>query len=338
MGVFAKLRANVYALLCTCRVVGAMPAHIPPRATFSLVAGSHTHYFAAESQRDAELWVSLIRETWLHCFRHTARSTGGSAGTMTAAAAGVAVSQKLMAENALLRESLQELNQQVTQANGEYWRYAMVLLTHSCRAWPQQCCPCYTASYAVSLTLSVCLPAQLCRKWVEEKAKNSVLESKLVNTATYELVVKTGTAKGAGTDARVYVELYGPDAMAPGAPYRSCSPVTAAPACAGGTGSSSSEGPGLSGCLTSTADASGEIRLFDASSTVKPFQRGATDSFTVACYNVGLPVRLRVWHDNTGRYPDWFLLDVKVRKQGTTDWVNFPCNRCAQALRPLGFG
>lgn len=42
---------------------------------------------------------------------------------MTVTAAGVAVSQKLMAENALLRESIQELNQQVTQANGEYWRW-----------------------------------------------------------------------------------------------------------------------------------------------------------------------------------------------------------------------
>jgi hypothetical protein len=86
------------------------------------VSGSHTHYFAAESQRDAELWVTLIRETWLHCFSHTARCTDGSGGALTAAAAGVAVSQKLMAENALLRDSIQSLNQQVTQANGEYWR------------------------------------------------------------------------------------------------------------------------------------------------------------------------------------------------------------------------
>jgi hypothetical protein len=105
-----------------CRVVSGKPSHIPPNSTFSLVAGSHTHYFAAESQREAELWVSLIRETWLHCYSHTARCTGGRGGTMTASAAGVAVSQKLMAENALLHESLQDLKQQVTQANGEYWR------------------------------------------------------------------------------------------------------------------------------------------------------------------------------------------------------------------------
>lgn len=98
------------------------PAQIPANATFSLVTGSHTHYFAAESQYDAKLWVTSIREMWLHCFRHTARCTGGSTASMTTAASGVVVSQKLLAENAMLRESLQELNQQVTQANGEYWR------------------------------------------------------------------------------------------------------------------------------------------------------------------------------------------------------------------------
>jgi hypothetical protein len=170
------------------------------------------------------------------------------------------------------------------------------------------------------------------RKWVEEKARNSVLESKLVNTATYELVVRTGIVKGAATDARVYIELYGPDAMTPGAllgPNRPASPATAA---VGAACSSSSPGasPGAgSSCLTATADSSGEVRLFDADSTVKPFQRGATDSFTVACYNVGLPARLKVWHDNTGRYPDWFLTDIRVRKKGARDWVTFPCNRYA---------
>lgn len=168
---------------------------------------------------------------------------------------------------------------------------------------------------------------------MEEKAKNTVLESKMVNTAAYEVVVRTGDAKGTATDARVYLELYGPDAPGPSAGNRPSSPVTAAAVCAGsGSGSGS---PSLSGCLISTSDASGEIRLFDADSTVKPFQRGATDSFTVACYNVGMPVRLKVWHDNTGRYPDWFLVDIKVRKQGTRDWVSFPCNRCAREVSLL---
>lgn len=175
------------------------------------------------------------------------------------------------------------------------------------------------------------------RKWVEEKARNSVLESKLVNSATYKLVVRTGNIKGAATDARVYVELYGPDALlTPGAGLlggaaansnRPASPVVPA----GAAQQLACGSPGGSGsCLTATADSSGEVRLFDGDSTVKPFQRGATDSFTIACYNVGLPARLKVWHDNTGRYPDWFLLDIKVRKQEARDWVNFPCNRCVR--------
>lgn len=56
---------------------------------------------------------------------------------MTASAAGVAVSQKLMAENALLHESLQDLKQQVTQANGEYWRSVGLGLAVACNC----CCP-----------------------------------------------------------------------------------------------------------------------------------------------------------------------------------------------------
>jgi hypothetical protein len=107
------------------RVVSGQPAHIPSRAVFSLVAGSHTHYLAAESQREAEAWVTAIREAWLHCFSHTARRTGGGgSGSIAVASSSVAVSQKLLAENALLRESLQELNQQVAAQDGEYWRCA----------------------------------------------------------------------------------------------------------------------------------------------------------------------------------------------------------------------
>lgn len=191
-----------------------------------------------------------------------------------------------------------------------------------------------------------CALSVLCRKWVEEKAKNTVLESKLVNIAVYEVVVRTANVKGAASDARVYIELYGPSS----AMMTMMMPLTGSfaghqAACL--TASSSSEAAPLSvrttaaaaaataggaagGCLTAAAatdDSSGEVRLFDADSSVKPFQRGATDSFRVACYNVGLPARLKVWHDNTGHYPDWFLLDIKVRKEGVREWVTFPCNR-----------
>eukprot|EP00878_Enallax_costatus_P024829 GHUV01026521.1.p1 GENE.GHUV01026521.1~~GHUV01026521.1.p1 ORF type:complete len:349 (+),score=81.95 GHUV01026521.1:911-1957(+) len=98
------------------RVLTGRPLTDPKRTVFSVVSGSHTHYLAADTPREAELWVSIIRETWLHCFSHTARSTG------TMQSGGVVVSQRLMAENAQLRESLQELNSKVSQADYEYWR------------------------------------------------------------------------------------------------------------------------------------------------------------------------------------------------------------------------
>jgi hypothetical protein len=203
------------------------------------------------------------------------------------------------------------------------------------------------------LLLSCCILASLpavpaCRKWVEEKAKNQVLESKLVNAATYEVLVKTGSVKGAATDARVYIELYGP---------HFCSSPTATTAAGGfaGTAQHSSPGgsssaaalfmqqqqqqqqqtigacaPGVSAGLSGGMDGcggGGEVRLLDVDSHAKPFQKGAADSFTVLCHNVGLPARLKVWHDNTGCHPDWFLSEVKVRKKGSKDWVCFPCNR-----------
>lgn len=104
-------------LIDCCRVLTGQPASSPTRTVFSLVAGSHTHYLAAETLREAQQWVTAVRECWLHCFSHTARSTGAVAGS-----SGAVVSQRLLAENAQLRESIQELNQKVAETDSEYWR------------------------------------------------------------------------------------------------------------------------------------------------------------------------------------------------------------------------
>lgn len=168
--------------------------------------------------------------------------------------------------------------------------------------------PCNPAEPGLGCAEPPCLAY---RKWVEEKAKNQVLESKLVNAATYEVQVTTGSVKGAATDARVYLELYGPDFC----------PATSPTATVGTLA-------GIDGC-----GSGGEVRLFDIDSHEKPFQRGALDSFTVVCHNVGHPARLKVWHDNTGRHPDWFLVEIKVRKKGTKDWACFPCSRWAHRMR-----
>lgn len=152
---------------------------------------------------------------------------------------------------------------------------------------------------------------------MEEKAKNQVLEAKLINTAIYEVLVKTGSVKGAGTDARVYLELYGPEyaASVMGSPTLSLQAAATTALSA------------ASGALSSPDGCSGEVRLFTADSAAKPFQRGGLDSFVVTCQDVGLPTGMKVWHDNTGKRPDWFLEYLKVRKKGTRDWIHFACNR-----------
>jgi len=79
---------------------------------------------------------------------------------------------------------------------------------------------------------------------------------------------------------------------------------------------------------TGTVNAGGgETRLLDLDSAAPTFIRGATDVFTILCQNVGLPTKVKVWHDNTGKHPDWFLVEIKARKKGCKDWVTFPCNR-----------
>jgi hypothetical protein len=35
----------------------------------------------------------------------------------------------------------------------------------------------------------------------------------------------------------------------------------------------------------------------------------------VSCPTLGLLESVRVWHDNSGRYPDWFLDEIRVRKK-----------------------
>lgn len=111
-----SIASNSYCLV-PYRVLTAGPLTDPKRTVFSLVSGSHTHYLAAETPREAELWVSIIWETWLHCFSHTARGTG------TMHSSGVVISQKLLAENTRLWENIKELDSKVSQADYEYWRY-----------------------------------------------------------------------------------------------------------------------------------------------------------------------------------------------------------------------
>lgn len=92
----------------------------------------------------------------------------------------------------------------------------------------------------------------------------------------YEIVVITGTEKSAGTDAQVYITLFGSD-----------------------------------GKRTE------KIQLNKSLTNNNPFERGQTDKFTVRGDYVGELVKLRIEHDNTGRFAGWFLDRVSriVRKE-----------------------
>ena len=113
------------------------------------------------------------------------------------------------------------------------------------------------------------------KSWLEEKAKNRQLEEQMVDLALYEVEVKTGKMKGADTDARVYIEMHGPYDQ-----------VT-----------------------------TGELRLVNADTHQRSYTRDGLDLFLVTAKNVGLPNSIKVWHDNTGRHPDWFLEYIRIRKK-----------------------
>ncbi|MEW5311146.1 MAG: hypothetical protein WDW38_002885 [Sanguina aurantia] len=129
---------------------------LEPGSVFGVVAGAHTYFLAAESPKEAAAWVKVLRDTWIHCFKHSLRGTSHD-------------------------------------TNGE-------------------------------------------------KSKNRVLEERARTSTLYEVEVRTGKMK-------------------------------------------------------------------------------------VRCKDVGLPVTLRVWTDSTGRRPDWFLDYIRLRKQGASSWVLFPCAR-----------
>ncbi len=47
----------------------------------------------------------------------------------------------------------------------------------------------------------------------------------------------------------------------------------------------------------------------------------------IPCRDVGMPNHIKVWHDNSGRGPDWFLEWIRIRKKGQINWTIFPCQR-----------
>ncbi|GMH36686.1 hypothetical protein BSKO_04559 [Bryopsis sp. KO-2023] len=124
-------------------------------------------------------------------------------------------------------------------------------------------------------------------KYLDGIQQTEKLERLLRDNRTYEIVVTTGQMKGAGTEARAYIELLGMD----------------------------------------EDQSSGVHQLRNIDSSSKPFQRGQTDKFVVRCENLGMLAAVKMWHDNSGRSPEWFLEEVAVSRKGIQDIAHFPCNR-----------
>ena len=57
-----------------------------------------------------------------------------------------------------------------------------------------------------------------------------------------------------------------------------------------------------------------------------PFARGSITSFTLSlCNNIGPLRRVRVWHDNSGKSPSWFLNTIKIYDPFTQEVKAFMC-------------
>ena len=70
------------------------------------------------------------------------------------------------------------------------------------------------------------------------------------------------------------------------------------------------------------------ISLSDSSSRRILFARGSVNSFTLSLpYSLGRLFKIRIWHDNSGKSPAWFLQQVEIEDCGTGNIGHFIANR-----------
>eukprot|EP01043_Picozoa_sp_COSAG02_P019530 COSAG02_NODE_944_length_15732_cov_24.529265_5_plen_3702_part_01 len=113
----------------------------------------------------------------------------------------------------------------------------------------------------------------------------SVIDLRAGNLTEYDLIITTGDVPGAGTDAQVFVTIYG--------------------------------SRGDSGKL--------QLDQRDDLIGRNDFERGRTDTFTVFAPNVGKVTKLKVWHDSTGPLAGWYLDDVGLVDKSCWKQWEFPC-------------
>eukprot|EP00049_Salpingoeca_infusionum_P008102 m.131391 g.131391 ORF g.131391 m.131391 type:complete len:2461 (+) comp13915_c0_seq1:231-7613(+) len=134
-----------------------------------------------------------------------------------------------------------------------------------------------------------------CRDWLDKGMGDGTLERVLKPEketeyhakVAYEVTVRTSDVSGAGTDANVFMDVYGHD----------------------------SDGTVLSAHYD-----------FDTSEK-RHFERGDVDTFNIELEYVGEPFKLRIGHDNKGMGAAWHLDSVTLVNQHTHDAFSFPCGK-----------
>nr|XP_004656869.2 lipoxygenase homology domain-containing protein 1 isoform X3 [Jaculus jaculus] len=132
-------------------------------------------------------------------------------------------------------------------------------------------------------------------RWLDKNQADGRLEVELYPSEVveiqklvhYEVEVWTGDMGGAGTTARVYVQIYGEEGK------------------------------------TEVLFLSSRSKVFDRASK-DTFQ---TDTFTIYAIDLGPLTKIRIRHDNTGNRPGWFLDRVDITDMNNEITYYFPCQR-----------
>uniref|UniRef100_G1M210 Lipoxygenase homology PLAT domains 1 n=1 Tax=Ailuropoda melanoleuca TaxID=9646 RepID=G1M210_AILME len=132
-------------------------------------------------------------------------------------------------------------------------------------------------------------------RWLDKNQADGRLEVELYPSEVveiqklvhYEVEIWTGDVGGAGTTARVYVQIYGEDGK------------------------------------TEVLFLSSRSKVFDRASK-DTFQ---TDTFTIYAIDLGALTKIRIRHDNSGSRPGWFLDRIDITDVNNEITYCFPCQR-----------
>uniref|UniRef100_A0A452T4T2 Lipoxygenase homology domains 1 n=1 Tax=Ursus maritimus TaxID=29073 RepID=A0A452T4T2_URSMA len=132
-------------------------------------------------------------------------------------------------------------------------------------------------------------------RWLDKNQADGRLEVELYPSEVveiqklvhYEVEIWTGDVGGAGTTARVYVQIYGKDGK------------------------------------TEVLFLSSRSKVFDRASK-DTFQ---TDTFTIYALDLGALTKIRIRHDNSGSRPGWFLDRIDITDVNNEITYYFPCQR-----------